>query len=368
MDPESPKPKIHGDADGKSDDSTRKRVDSLTSQKAESERPTATGKAKDETGKPALTERQRIEAREARRRKRTRQAPQGSNPLAKGLKATGFEIRRTAYFLGRSVIAALAALGPVFSTVGMGLVWLLERAGAILKALRSLVARGISALGRVLVSLDRVITPHRGLILVAALAAVLLGVSQFKGLGQIEIGQAGYAGIEDLARAPAMDKTTPAGVHTRILVPLAVLAFVSVAVILLSGFGNQARRFGRFRRVASMTLVMVGVLTLVVALLIDLPEATDTTEAALAYAEVKARLLTGFWLQLAAGATLAVSGLALLLEPGPQRARESRRRSEETDSSRAGSDESVPEPINRPAGSRARRLNDGPTTMTGSSA
>lgn len=366
MDPESPKPEKPGDTDGKSDDSARKRVDSLSSKKRDEKEPGAAGK--EDTGKPVLTERQRIEAREARRKKRASPAPQGANPLAKGLKATGFEIRRTAYFLGRSVIAALAALGPVFSKVGVGLVWLLERAGDLFKAVRRLVARAITVLGRVLVSLDRVLTPHRALILVAGLAAIILGVSQFKGLGQIEIGQAGYAGIEDLARAPAMDKTTPAGVHTRIFVPIAALAFVSVLVILLGGIGTQARRFGRFRRLASMTLVMIGLLTLVVALLVDLPDATDTTEAALAYAEVKARLLSGFWLELAAGTTLAVSGLALLLEPGPQRIRESRRQPRDTDSAEDPSEDSAAEPINRPAGSRAQRLNDGPTTMTGSNA
>ncbi len=47
-------------------------------------------------------------------------------------------------------------------------------------------------------ALDRVVTPHRALLLVAALAAVLLGVSQYKGLGATEIGQQGYVGIEDL--------------------------------------------------------------------------------------------------------------------------------------------------------------------------
>lgn len=273
--------------------------------------------------RPALTEKQRIEARRARQSQRRRNSPEG-NAVSKGLRATGFEIRRTASFLGGAVLAALASLGPVFSSIGMGLVWLIEKAGHGLKALGRLIGRAVAALGRVVVAADRVITPHRALLLVAALAAVLLGISQFKGLGQIEIGQSGYSGFQDLARAPAIDHTTPAGVHTKILVPIAAVALAAVAAILLGGLAGTAKRFSRFRRLASMVLVAIGLLTLVIALLIDLPDARDTTEASLAYAGVKAILLSGFWLELAAGAALTVTGFALLFEPSPGRAREKR--------------------------------------------
>lgn len=301
----------------------RERADALTRKKATSDAKDSPQKGR----RPVLTEKQRIEARRARQARRRRKPVEG-NPLSKGIRATGFEIRRTASFIGRSIIAALAALGPVFSAFGMGLVWLLDEAGKGLKALDRLIRRALGLLGRVLVAFDRVITPHRALILVAGIAAVLLGVSQFKGLGLIEIGQPGYSGIEDLARAPAIDKTTPAGVHTRILVPIAAVALAAVAVIALAGVESVSRRFRRFRRLAEMVLVTVGLLTLVVALLVDLPDATDTTEAALAYSGVKARLLSGFWLQLAAAATLTVTGFSLLFEPeaGKVRSRAPRRR------------------------------------------
>jgi len=294
-------------------------------------------KEKDPAAKPVLTEKQRIEARRARQARRRR--PVKGNPLSRGMRATGFEIRRTAVFLGNAVLAALAALGPAFSAIGMGLVWLIDRIGVGLKALGRLVSRLLVALGRLVVSLDRVLTPHRALLLVAAVAAVLLGMSQYKGLGAIEIGQPGYAGIEDLARAPAIDHTTPAGVHTQILVPIALLALLAVGVIVLGGVQSFARRVGRWRRLASMTLVAIGLLTLVVGLLVDLPDATDTTEASLAYSGVKAVLLSGFWLQLAAGAALTVSGLALLLEPSarPVADRKRERRREPETSNVAGS-------------------------------
>ncbi|HNA45407.1 MAG TPA: hypothetical protein PLO12_12405, partial [Solirubrobacterales bacterium] len=285
-------------------------------------RPAGDGEA-GKPARPALTEKQRIEARRARQSRSHRKSPEG-NALSRGLRATGFEVRRTASFIGGGVIAALAALGPLFSSAGMGLVWLIERIGEGLKVLGRLTGRAVAALGRAVVAADRVITPHRALLLVAAIAAVLLAVSQFKGLGQIEIGQSGYSGFQDLARAPAIDHTTPAGVHTKILVPIAGLALVAVAVILLGGLASTAGRFSRFRRLASMVLVTIGLLTLAVALLVDLPDARDTTEAALAYSGVKAVLLSGFWLELAAGAALTVTGFALLFEPSPGRAREKR--------------------------------------------
>ncbi|HMY26718.1 MAG TPA: hypothetical protein PLJ59_10355, partial [Solirubrobacterales bacterium] len=296
-------------------------------------RPVGDGEAGKPT-RPALTEKQRIEARRARQSRSHRKSPEG-NALSRGLRATGFEVRRTASFIGGGVIAALAALGPLFSSAGMGLVWLIERIGEGLKVLGRVTGRAVAALGRAVVAADRVITPHRALLLVAAIAAVLLAVSQFKGLGQIEIGQSGYSGFQDLARAPAIDHTTPAGVHTKILVPIAGLALAAVAVILLGGLASTARRFSRFRRLASMVLVTIGLLTLAVALLVDLPDARDTTEAALAYSGVKAVLLSGFWLELAAGAALTVTGFALLFEPSPGRARE--KRPQEEPGSRPGS-------------------------------
>ncbi len=350
MDPEAPKPK-DGDSTPRSGSSARERAESLTAKSRPDDSPDKKG---EDQPRPALTEKQRIEARRARQARRRR--PVEGNPLSKGMRATGHEIRRTASFIGSSVIAALAALGPVFSAVGIGLVWLIEQAGRALRWAGHLIARGFAVLGRIIAAADRVLTPHRALILIAGLAAILLGVSQYKGLGQIEIGQAGYSGFQDLARAPAIDHTTPAGVHTRILVPIAGVALAAVALIALGGLPAYARRLGRLRRLAAMVLVTIGLLTLVVALLVDLPDATDTTEAALAYAGVKARLLSGFWLELAAGAALTVTGLALLLEPAAERAPSSRRESRRSEAdSKAGPGRE----------SRASRLGDGTSAMTG---
>lgn len=281
---------------------------------------------RDEAGKrraPTLTERQR---REARRKRRSRRRGTGKgNPLARGVAATWAEIRRTLAFLGNGVLAALASLGPVFSSVGMGLVWLLERAGKGLSGLGRLTRRALAAAGRLVAALDGLATPHRALVIVAAIAAVILGVSQYKGLGTIEIGQAGYDGIEDIVRAPTTSGTTPAGSHTRVLVPIAGVALIAAVAIALAGLPATASRFRRWRRLAAMALTMIGLLTLVVTLFIDLPNATDTTEVASAYSGVSARILSGFWLELCAGAALTVTGAALVVEPKPRRAPDRRR-------------------------------------------
>jgi len=340
LDPEAPKRRDSGDSAEHGSDSARRRAESLTAKKSDAD---ASAVEKKDDAKPALTERQRIEARRARQSRRRR--PVQGNPLSKGMRATGFEIRRTASFLGQGVIAGLAALGPVFSSVGMGIVWLAEKGRVGLSALARLIGRAVAASGRAVVALDRILTPHRALLLVAALAAVLLGVAQYKGLGQIEIGQPGYAGIEDLARAPAIDHSTPAGTHTQIFVPIAAIALAAVALIPLGGLSSHAGRLGRFRRIASMTLITIGLLALAVAVLVDLPDATDTTEVSLSYSGVRAVLLSGFWLELAAGATLAVSGLALLLEPSPDRVRTKQRDSRQS-----------------------ARLSDGASNMSGSRA
>lgn len=312
MDPEKPRSEDREDA--------RKRADALTTPPPTGEK--SNGPAEKGPG-PALTERQRIEARKRRQARRRR--PFKGNPLQRGLKATGFEIRRTASFLGNAVLAALASLGPVFSKFGMAVVWLTDAAGRGLGVLRRLWIRLLVALGGAVRAADRVLTPHRALLVVAAAAAILLVIAQFKGLGAIEIGQPGYAGIEDLARAPTIDHTTPAGVHTRIMVPVAVTALLAVIVIALGSLRSQARRFSRWRRLASMVLITVGLLSLVVTLLIDLPRAMDTTDAELAYAEVSAVLLSGFWLELASGAALAITGFALLFEPSTNRVRRRQR-------------------------------------------
>lgn len=253
---------------------------------------------------PALTERQRAEARKRREeRRRRRQRPQPGNALSRGVRATGHEIVRAARFLARATAAAFEATGPA----GRKLRALLRRFGAALVAIAGLLATALSAatrgFGRALAVLERALTPRRALVAAAGLAAVLLAVSQFTDFRATGIGQPGYSGIEDVTNAPRVDVRNPIGSHSVLL-----LIAVAVALAGLAGLVRTGRR--RF----ALLVAGSGLATVVVALAIDLPSGLDTGDAALSYSGVTAILLSGFWLELAAGAVLCATGLLLWLE------------------------------------------------------
>ncbi len=262
-----------------------------------------------------LTEKQRIEARK-RRQARRRRTHRG-NVLSRGLRATGHEIKRTGAFLGRSLVAGFEALGPVGKGIRQGLGWLGSTLVRLFRLGLAVVGAITAAVGRALVALDRIATPHRALIAVALVASALLAVSQFVDFRATEIGQPGYAGIEDIATAPRVDVATPTGSHSILLLIGSALAFGAIAGSVLTG-----------RRSWGLVLASVGGVTVLVSLAVDLPNGLDLAEAGLSYSGVSAVLLSGFWLQLASGVALAAAGLLLPLNPAgdlPTRARAPRR-------------------------------------------
>lgn len=220
------------------------------------------------------------------------------------MRATGHEIKRTAVFLARGVAAGFEALGPA----GTALRNALRRLGAMLVRLVRLViaavAAGVALTGRALVTLDRIVTPRRALLFVALSGSVLLAVSQFTDFRATEIGQPGYAGIEDVATAPRVDVSAPTGSHSVLLLIGAVLGAGAVAGAILTG-----------RRSWGLVVAAVGGVTVLVSLAIDLPNGLDLGEAGISYSGVSAVLLSGFWIQLAAGVTLVSTGLLLLAGP-----------------------------------------------------
>ncbi len=249
-----------------------------------------------------LTEKQRIEARKRRQAKR-RRAHEG-NVLSRGLRATGHEIKRTAAFLLRGLAAALAALGPVGPWIRGAIGRLAAAVARLLGLGLALVAGAVGAIGRALVALDRIATPRRALIAVALIASILLAVSQFTDFRATEIGQPGYAGIEDVASAPRVDVTAPTGSHSVLLLIGSLAALAATAGTALTG-----------RRTWGLALAAVGGVTVVVSLAIDLPNGLDLDQARLSYSGVSAVLLSGFWLQLATGVALTAAGLLLPLNP-----------------------------------------------------
>lgn len=256
--------------------------------------------------RPALTERQRAEARRRRQARRQREKrSQPGNALSRGVRATGHEIAATARFVARAVAAALEATGPIGRSLRSLATGIVAGVVAVAGFLRFLAATVTRVFGRTLALLDRTLTPRRAILLAAGLAALLLAVSQFMDFRATEIGQPGYSGIEGVTSAPRVDVHTPAQVHWLLLLAAAAAGLAGLAGFIRAG----KRRFALFPAFA-------GFITVAVTLAIDLPAGLDTADAGLSYSGVSAVLLSGFWLQLATGTVLAVTGMLLWLE-GP---------------------------------------------------
>ena len=281
--------------------------------------PGASGDSPRPRSKPVLTERQRAEARRQRQKGRRRQAAkkdERGNVLSRGLRASGAEVKRTLLFLGRSVLSGLDFLRPAGGIVVRGLLALIAFVASVFRLAGRGVGIAVHAVGQACLSLDRLITPRRAIAVVAMAAAGLLVASQFIDYRATEIGQPGYVAVATLTSAPRVEQMTPTDAHSFLLL---AAGLVALAAAVLSLFGS--------RRQAGIALAAVGGLTIIVALAIDLPKALDVTDAELSYAGVKAILLSGFWLELGAGAVLAVTGLATLIGAGsaPERAKRTTR-------------------------------------------
>jgi len=275
--------------------------------------PEKTERSGDEPGQdaerksPVLTERQRQEARRQRQaRRRQARRPRPGNALSRGIRATGHEIVRTARFVARGIAAAFEATGPVGRHLRAGV----ARLGSAARAGAGFLAAGVAGLfrgaARSLARADRVITPRRALIVAAGLAVALLFVSQFTEFRATAIGEPGYAGIEDVTGAPRVDVRTPIGAHSVLLLAAGILALAGLAGSIRTG-----------RRRSALLLLAAGAVSLAVSLAVDLPNGLDAGEAELSYSGAESLLLSGFWLELAAGVTLAWTGALLPLNSTP---------------------------------------------------
>lgn len=163
------------------------------------------------------------------------------------------------------------------------------------------------------------VTPVRALLVAALGCASLLALSQFADYRGVAIGVPDYGGDVDLvAPPPEVGREEAGSAHFYAFVPAAALA---VAVLALA---VRSRRWQLTRLAA-----LVGLAAVLVALLVDRPAGLDPGEAGQTFAGAEARLLEGFWTQLAAGAGLLVTSLALggeLRRAEPGRARRARPR------------------------------------------
>ncbi len=243
--------------------------------------------------KPADSEKPRSE------RKLSDRAGTAARKLGGGVVAVGSEVLK----LAREMLVIPLQLW-------LGLAELVG--GVVLVAWRRVVAPGLRLLWRLLVGLlhfgERHVTPARALGVVALVAIGVLVASQWRDYSAVSVGVDAYAGdVGAVAPAPEVSSAPAHEAHGPVMVILAALALVALA-------GAFAKR-----RRLSVWLVAIGVAVLAISLLVDAPKGLDEGDAAVAYESASSALLSGFWLQIAAGAVLLGCGLLLprALRPAP---------------------------------------------------
>jgi hypothetical protein len=148
-----------------------------------------------------------------------------------------------------------------------------------------------------------VVTPQRAVWAVALVSAACLIVSQFVTYRGVEIGQPAYAGLP--AASPPIEDARDAGEASfYVLIPIALLAAIAGTLAL-----RPARRgLGR-------VVVALGLLSIAVILIVDLPAGLDAGTQATRFAGATAVLEAGFYAQLAAAAGLVIGGLLYYARP-----------------------------------------------------
>ncbi len=171
-------------------------------------------------------------------------------------------------------------------------VWALERG----------VRRLCRLLARIATALSGVITPARAAAIVLIAAGALLVASQFIDYRAVEIGQPGYAGLA--AKAPTVEARTAGAAHAYLLVPLGALAIALGALALR----RERRRLG-------LLVAFLGLVSLAVILLVDLPHGLDEGAQTSIFSGATAVLEDGFYAELAAAGGMVFAGLLYYARP-----------------------------------------------------
>ncbi|MFN8162517.1 MAG: hypothetical protein U0R26_01550 [Solirubrobacterales bacterium] len=195
--------------------------------------------------------------------------------------------------------------------IGAGLRWL----GARLTPWAARFFRGLSRLEtwlrrvaglavRATTAASAVVTPRRAIGAVIIAAGACLIASQFIDYRGVEIGQPGYAGLPDVARPPTVDVRTAGQAHSYLLVPLGLLA-------ILLGMAGALRERARL----GLAAAGLGLVSLAVILLVDLPHGLDAGAQTSRFAGASAVLEDGFYAELAAAGGLVLAGLLYYARP-----------------------------------------------------
>lgn len=188
------------------------------------------------------------------------------------------------------------ALAKRLRPIGVFLLRLFGRGERLLRRASALAIKGATRA-------SAAITPQRAVCGVILASALCLIVSQFVDFRSVEIGQPGYAGLA-AAAPPTVAGKKPVDVHSYALVAIALLAAAAGAMAL----SPKRRGLGR-------VVVALGLLSIAVILLVDLPAGLDEGTQTARFSGATAVLENGFYAQLAAAAGLVLGGLLYYARP-----------------------------------------------------
>jgi hypothetical protein len=159
-------------------------------------------------------------------------------------------------------------------------------------------------LARAATAASTVITPRRAAAALLIVAGACLVASQFIDYRAVEIGQPGYAGLGGVAAVPTVEERTAGDAHAYLLVPVGILAMALGALALR----REAKRLG-------LLVAALGLLSLAVILLVDLPQGLDEGAQTSRFAGASAVLEDGFFAELAAAGGMVLAGLLYYARP-----------------------------------------------------
>ena len=201
--------------------------------------------------------------------------------------------RRTRAF----ALAWARRVGRLLRPVAVRLFHLLGRLERLLLRVAALARTGATRASAVL-------TPERAICLTVLAAAGCLAASQFVDYRAVALGGQGYAGLPG-ASAPTVAARTAGEAHAYLLLAPAAIAAALALVVLRNG---RRRGLGR-------VVFALGLLSLAVALLVDLPAGLDAGAQASRFSGAGAVLLDGFYAEVASAAGLTIGGLLLVAAP-----------------------------------------------------
>ena len=232
----------------------------------------------------------------ARRRERKPKQSAAPKPPRSGSPTAG--IRTAAHKLLDPVHKAFVTVPAILGALLAGIFGVIAVVGRKLAPPARAAGRRARA---VLQWFSKLLTPARGLLVAAIACAVLLALSQFADYRGISIGADAYdPGISSVAPAPEVERAETGSAHSYAFVPVAIVAVVLLVI------AARTRRWRLCRLV-----VLIGVAAVVVAILIDRPAGLDEGTLNRDFTGVEAKLLGGFWMQIFAGAGLALTSFLL---------------------------------------------------------